>query len=285
MPTISQSTLQEYRKTTFRFTPRSRLKTPEDALHYINERGFIFFWPVKGIGFPSLWTATSGDRPVADEHDDPGHMTWGWKDGFLGSRRCYYAKLLRKRGTFLSNGMLPYFYALSENYGSPEEDYLIQYQEGRLTQESKRVYEILLNQGPMNTIDLRKTAHLTSPKSEFLFSKALDQLMADFKILPVGISEAGAWHYSYLYDTVCHHYPQLSEQARPITENDARFEILKYYFNAIGVAGILDIQRLFQWKVDQIQPVISKLVAASLLSPDLEISGQKGSFFGLRQLV
>ncbi|MBK9210977.1 MAG: hypothetical protein IPL71_22930 [Anaerolineales bacterium] len=41
---------------------------------------FIYFWPIKGIDLPSLWTAVAGDRPVADKHDDPGHITWGWKD-------------------------------------------------------------------------------------------------------------------------------------------------------------------------------------------------------------
>ena len=41
---------------------------------------------IKGIAFPSLWTAVAGDRPFADEHDDPGHVTWGWKDTAPGQR-------------------------------------------------------------------------------------------------------------------------------------------------------------------------------------------------------
>jgi hypothetical protein len=188
MPILTQKTLLDYRKTTFHLAPHARLKTPEQALRYIVERGFIFFWPAKGIILPSLWAATAGDRPVADEHDDPGHITWGWKDSLLGKRYCYYAKILRRRGTFLSNSLIPYFYALSENYGSPEEDYLIQYQEGRLTQEARQVYETLLDHGPLDTIALRKKAHLTSREGDARFNKALDQLMADFKILPVGTS-------------------------------------------------------------------------------------------------
>ena len=51
---------------------------------------------------PSLWVAVAGDRPVPDEHDDPGHVTWGWKDGLLGKRRWYYGRVLRKRNTFIS---------------------------------------------------------------------------------------------------------------------------------------------------------------------------------------
>ena len=285
MPVLAQKTLIEYRKTTFHLTPQARLKTPEQALRYIDKRGFIFFWPARGITLPSLWTATAGDRPVADEHDDPGHITWGWKDGLLGKRRCYYAKLLRRRGTFLSNSLTPYFYALSENYGSPEEDYLIQYQEGRLTQEARQVYETLLDQGPLDTIALRKKAHLTSREGDTRFNKALDQLMADFKILPVGTSEAGGWHYSYLYDTVSHHYPGLSEQARPIAQKDARVEILKCYFLSVGAAQSRDIQRLFQWQTEQVTAALASLAASGLICQDIEVTGQPGSFFVLRQLV
>ncbi|MCK7520523.1 MAG: hypothetical protein MZV64_23930 [Ignavibacteriales bacterium] len=51
------------------------------ASTFVNRRGFVFFWPISGIDLPSLWTAVAGDRPVADKHDDPGHITWGWKDG------------------------------------------------------------------------------------------------------------------------------------------------------------------------------------------------------------
>ena len=79
----------------------------------------------------------AGDRPVADAHDDPGHVSWGWKDTLLGQKRVYYARVIKKRNTFLSLEALPYFYALSPNYGSPEEDYLIDYEAGRLTAEAR----------------------------------------------------------------------------------------------------------------------------------------------------
>ena len=85
------------------------LKTVEQAIGFVEERGFIFFWPIKGIEFPSLWTAVAGDRPVASEHDDPGHVTWGWKDQMLGKRQWYYAKMLRKKATLISLEVAAYF--------------------------------------------------------------------------------------------------------------------------------------------------------------------------------
>src|SRR3990172_5888240 len=116
--------LAVYRAGTFRLTPGMRLASRDEAVEYVKQRGFIYFWPIRGVLLPSLWVATAGDRPVADAHDDPGHITWRWKDSLLGSREWYYAKVLRRKATMISQSVAPYFYALSQNYGSPEDDYL-----------------------------------------------------------------------------------------------------------------------------------------------------------------
>ena len=75
----------------------------------------------------------------------------------------------------ISLDVAPYFYALSENYGSPEEDYLLAYEEGRLTQAAKQVYEAILQEGALNTIDLRRAAKLGNAK-ESEFNRALEYL-------------------------------------------------------------------------------------------------------------
>ncbi len=131
MTQINLKKLQALRTRTFNLPPQKRVASPAAALTFVNKRGFTYFWPIKGIDLPSLWTAVAGDRPVADKHDDPGHITWGWKDDALDKKIWYYGKILRGKATMISLEIAPYFYALSENYGSPEEDYLIAYQEGQ----------------------------------------------------------------------------------------------------------------------------------------------------------
>ncbi|WP_345308837.1 crosslink repair DNA glycosylase YcaQ family protein [Candidatus Villigracilis saccharophilus] len=251
--------LQSHRQRTFGLPPAKRLSSPAQALAFVNKRGFIYFWPIKGIDLPSLWTAVAGDRPVADKHDDPGHITWGWKDGALDKKIWYYGKILRGKATMISLEIAPYFYALSENYGSPEEDYLIAYQEGRLTQASKQVYETLLENGALNTLDLRKKAKLSNAKDSE-FNKALEQLQRDFKILPVGVAQAGAWNYSHIYEIVARHYPDLSEQARVITESQARAKLLELYFDMVGAAQLRDVNKLFVWGNEIVKKAVGKLV-------------------------
>jgi hypothetical protein len=52
-----------------------RLSDVEQAINFVNERGFVYFWPIKGIVLPTLWVATAGERPVPNDHDDSGQIT------------------------------------------------------------------------------------------------------------------------------------------------------------------------------------------------------------------
>lgn len=283
MPILDLKKLQTHQARTFNLPPAKRLSSPSQALTFVNKRGFVFFWPISGIAMPSLWTAVAGDRPVADKHDDPGHITWGWKDGALGRKIWYYAKILRKKATMISLEVAPYFYALSENYGAPEDDYLIAYEEGRLPQSAKQVYEALLKEGAMNTLDLRKAAKLSNAKDSE-FNKALEYLQSDFKILPVGISEAGAWKYSFIYEIVPRHFPELPEQARKIKESEARRKLVELYFESVGAATEGDVNKLFGWKKELTARAVTGLVEKRIVV-ESEHPKQKGKWFALLKLI
>jgi hypothetical protein len=282
MPILDLKKLNSYRARTFRLPPSPRVTSPKAALDFVNTRGFVYFWPIKGIDLPNLWTAVAGHRVVADKHDDPGHITWGWKDNALSKKIWYYAKILRRKATMISLEVAPYFYALSENYGSPDEDYLLAYEEGRLTQAAKQVYEVLLKEGALNTIDLRRAAKLANAK-ESEFNKALEVLQSDFKILPIGVSDAGAWKYSFIYEIVSRHYPDLPEKARIISESDARRKLVELYFASVGVAQERDINKLFGWPRELTARIITGLVEKRKLV-ETKHPKQKGEWLILPEL-
>jgi hypothetical protein len=283
MPLINNERLVEYRAAAYFLKPGCRLTDPAGALDFVNHRGFIFFWPIKGMDLPSLWVAAAGDRPVADFHDDPGHVTWGWKDEALPRRIWYYAKILRRKATFISLHAAPYFYALSNNYGSPEEDYLIAYREGSLTQAAKQVYETLLEKGSLDTLSLRKEARLVNAK-ESAFNRAMEDLQMDFKIMPVGVSEVGAWRYAYRYDLTTRHMPELAEQARRVGEAEARQKLVELYLASVGATRVQDVNRLFGWAA----PLTSRTVSWCLSSSSLveaARTGFTGTWLALPDLV
>jgi hypothetical protein len=284
MPAIDLEKLKAYRQRSFRLTPAARLTNPAQALKFVNQRGFVYFWPINGVVLPSLWVATAGDRPVPNDHSDPGQVTWGWKDDSLGKRIWYYGKILRRKATFISLELAPYFYALSENFGSPEEDYLLAYKEGRLTQAAKQVYEALLDKGSLDTILLRKEARLLNAK-ESVFNRALEDLQKDFKILPVGVAEVGAWKYAFRYEITARHMPALPEQARPIGEAEARHKLVGAYLASVGATQVRELVKLFGWPPDLTQRTVAWLVQNGQVQAGLSHPQSSGEWLALPELV
>lgn len=281
----SWSLVEEYRRKTFRFLTKYRLKTSEEAIHFVNERGFVFFWPISGFEIPSLWGAVAGDRPVPNQHDDPAHITWRWKDDLLGKAVWYYAKVLRQKSTMISLDLLPFFYALSPNYGDPEQDYQIAYQDGRLTLEEKQVYETILEKGPLDSIMLRNESRLSSKENTARFSRALNFLMRDFRILPVGVAEAGTWNYAFVYDAVHRHFPDLPERAREITESEARRKVLESYFYSVGASQIQVIRKLFQWPERLVERTLDAMQESGLLMNQVKFRSKEGEWWLLSSLA
>jgi len=284
MLTLDLERLKTHRARTFRLLAANHIHSPAGALDFVNERGFTYFWPVKGVDLPSLWEAVGGSYPVSSEHDDPFHVTWRWKDDALDKKIWYYGKILRRKATFISLETAPYFYALSENYGSPEEDYLVAYEEGRLTQAAKQVYEALLDNGALDTISLRKSARLVNAK-ESEFNRALEDMQKDFKIMPVGIAEVGAWKYAYRYDITARHMPELPERARLIGEAEARQMLVELYFRSVGAAQLRDVTRLFGWPPELAKRTVERLVQAGVVVDSVAHPTFKGEWLALQELV
>ncbi|NUQ37114.1 MAG: winged helix DNA-binding domain-containing protein [Caldilineales bacterium] len=281
---ISAAQVQAHRAQTFHLSPAQRLHSLEAAIDFVNARGFIYFWPITGVIFPSLWTAAAGDRPVASAHDDPGHITWGWKDQALGQGCWHYAKVLRGKATLIALDMLPAFYALSENYGAPEQDYLDQYTAGLLGHEARLIYEKLLHDGPCDTVTLRRDLRLTSQASDSPFDRSLTHLQRDFKIMPVGVAQTGAWRYSFIYDCVHRRYPGLPAQARRLSRQAARTLLLARYFQAMGAAPPAAPRKLFQWRPADLTAALDALAAQGLLRHDCQMEGEAGECLALTTL-
>ncbi len=275
---LTEARLKDYRDRTYWRMARSRVRHIAAALNFVNARGFVYFWPIKGVEMPSLWAAVAGDRPVADDHDDPGHVTWGWKDQWLGEKKWYYAKVLRGKATLIALSALPYFYALSENFGDPE-DYRLQYEAGQLTVEAKQVYEALLEKGKLDTIGLRREAHLAGAEHNTRFERALVELQRDFKILPVGVAEAGAWNYAFIYELVGRWYPELPAQARGISRGEARTYLVDCYLKSVGAATEAQLGRLFGWRADEVHRTCEKLASRSEIAPGEMAGGPPGAMW------
>ena len=259
-PKVTSARLRAYRARTFRLSPGLRLRTPRQALSFVEERGFVFFWAIEGVDLPSLWTAVAGNRRVASEHDDPGHVTWGWKDSLLSQRRWFYAKLLRGRSMMVSLKTLPYFYALSDRVGDLD-DYELAYEAGRLSREARTIADALRVHGAQHTVALRKFAHLSSRASKPRFDKGLHDLQRGLWVVPVGVAEAGAWRYAFIYELLDRWLPGIARQARHIPQDAARRHLAGLYLDSVGAAETAAVRSLFRWSRAEVDAALEALVS------------------------
>jgi len=74
------------------------------------------------------------------------------------------------------------------------------------------------------------------------------ELQSGLKILPVGVAEAGAWRYAFIYELVDRYFPDLAGRARPIGRSEARSHLTGLYLDGVGAADEASIPRLFGCK-------------------------------------
>jgi len=268
-PRPTAARIAAYRTRSFRTVPEQRVTSLQEAERFVHQRGYLFFWPPRKIAFPSLWAAVAGDRHVPNHHDDPGHVTWAWKDSMLPTRRWYYGKLLRGRAMMVSLSTLPAFYALSSRTGDLD-DFIDVYHAGSLPHEAYRVARVILEEGPQNSIQLRRKAGLSAASAKYPFERALTILQKGLWILPIGVADAGTWHYAFEYELLDRWLPDVLEAARCISDNAAREELLKLAFSSLGSTDQRTLRLLFGWKKTQLAQTLGALQAQDYLKWDNE---------------
>jgi len=277
-----QQAVYKHRQSTYYFLPNLRVCSEADAVAFVEKRRFVFFWPISGVPLPSLWGAAAGDRPVPNNHDDPGHITWRWKDNLLGQKKWYYTKLLRKKSTIISLGFIENFFALSDSAFHTIEDLEYLHRIGKRTRVELEIFSLLLMSGALDAITIREKIKSTLAYSTADFNRAMERLQTGLNIVPMGISQTGRWHYAYIYDVVERLYPEILAHAYNISKSIAHEKILSAYFQSNGSALFSDIKKLFQWEKSDIYDTVNLLQEKGVI---LAYPPAQDSFFVLARLV
>ncbi len=275
MPSLTKQALLAAREVRYRRRMNLRITTKEQAVEFVNDVGFCFLFPIQKVEMPSLWDAIAG-RVVKTYPHHSGYeieRTWGWKDESLDQKWWYYGKLIRDKATLISLDFLPNFYALSENFGDYEHDYLEEYKTGALTAEAKQVYEALLRQGALDAVRLRREAHMSSDANKSRFDKALTDLQTGLKVLPIGIAPAGAWRYAFIYEILPRWFPQIPDRARQIGRVEARRHILAQYLRNVIFTTIPVAARVFGWTTQHTRQTVEALAADGRAQIDVKVAG------------
>jgi hypothetical protein len=284
-PLIKKEIITAYRGKTFHTSSGLQINSQKEAINFVNGRGFVFFWPISNIKMPSLWCATAGDRPVPNNHDDPGHITWRWKDDLIGKKKWYYAKVLRRKSTIISLDMIPNFFALSSSVHDRLEEVLFHYRKGSLSTEEKLIYQQIIEDGPLDSITLKKNMADSFSKNSSRVSRALDLLQHEFRIIPSGISQKGRWKYAYIYQVVFREFPELIEKSNHITKKEAALAILRSYFCSNGIGSINDLMKLFGWKKETIVDLATFLISNKELMKAVPYWDKNEEIYSIPSLV
>lgn len=137
-----------------------------------------------------------------------------------------------------------------------------------MTMEARQIYEALLKHGPLDTVRLRREARLASVSSKSRFDRGLTELQVGLKVMPVGVAEAGAWNYAFIYEIVQRHWPDLPAKARAIQRSEARRALVSQYLdNVIAIdRGMLErVFHVMNWTKGEWEHAIDALLEADLV--------------------
>jgi len=101
----------------------------------------------------------------------------------------------------------------------------------------------------------------------------------------VGVAEAGAWRYAFIYDLTARHMPDLPEKARAIGEAEARKKLLELYFASVGAAQLRDITRMFGWGNELTVHALNRLLSGGQVTGGTTRSDMVGEWFTLTRLL
>jgi hypothetical protein len=270
--TLSQAnTLRDQR---YRRSQKLRLRTADDIRGFVNDVGLCLLFPVNNIEIPNVYQAVCGAPKDTDTtlRDANIGLTWNTKDGALDKRWWYYGKLIKSKATLVSLDLFPNFYALSDNFGDPD-DYLAEYVAGTLSADAKNIYEALLREGPTHAIQLKRKVNLYGDEVKTKFDKAVQELQNSLKILPVGVAEAGAWRYAFIYDLLWRWLPDVPAAAQKLGRAEARVNILSRHLNNVVYATPKELARTFGWRANEVQAAVEQLVARGEVAAGVTLKG------------
>ncbi|MBI3988326.1 MAG: winged helix DNA-binding domain-containing protein [candidate division NC10 bacterium] len=277
MGRLTQKALERLRDRTFRRLPHLRVKGERTALRFIEQVGFCFAFSPFGYDLPCLWAAIVGKRHPAFP-DDPYHdpaigLTWELKDRLPSKRLVYYGRLLKGKPTLVSLRYFPFFFALIRGEKGSG-DYLADYRAGFLSRPAKTILDILHDEGPLDTPELRAKAGLRSPERTHEYERTMADLQRRLWI--VKISERYEPTFSFRWDLVDNWLEKEVKIGRRIPREEAIVQIIQQYLSTVLYTTTGRIARLFDLPLSEVSRVVEHLSDRGIALPDQVIQGLKG---------
>jgi hypothetical protein len=250
--------IEHIRSYLWRTEPSRQIVDERGALRLIRDLGFVLLMPITGAELPSIHRATAREW-----------SWWDWKQTLPGRKACYYAHLLRSRGTFVSWAWFPYFHAA---YGDSR-SYQRLFREGLLDRDEKRILDMLEENGPMMTGEIRVAYAPRSKQNTRRVKAILVDLQKRFLIAAAGGDTEGWSHHRWeLAERWVR--PDLLARAHGIDMAEARKRLVSQFIKIVVATTDADIAWLFGWQRGDVKQITDRLLveglAQTVVVPELE---------------
>lgn len=161
----------------------------KSAIAKINKQGVLLVFPILNRKEPdSLWAQFFPRKKMKWEWNDNGDDTvakmWMLMKKLSDCREVVYSKWYQGRATFFSVEVFASLLAILK--ANPE------YQRG-LSRTAQHIYEILLDNSPLSTKELKKVTELQGKDNEAAYNKACKELFSKLLIVAYGEVDDGAF--------------------------------------------------------------------------------------------
>ena len=267
--------LIEKRKVKYRQTEGTHVRSEADALDFINDLGFVWLINLSDADLPSLEQANPGVywRDDYKEKTRNAAWWWAWKQTLPGRKDCYYSKVLRGRGTFISWECFPLLYAV---YASVN-DYQDDYRDGILSREEKRVLDLVAAHPQIPSPDLRRKFGPIGKDVTRALDRALQHLQETFRITAAGGSLEG-WtihNWALVGDWVAEEH---LERARSLDLGDAKKGLILRFLRMSVASSVGDIAWVFRWNRREVAGLVEELMRSGHVS-EIEVLGLPGPMY------
>ncbi|HVN84765.1 MAG TPA: hypothetical protein VMW17_07990 [Candidatus Binatia bacterium] len=266
--------LEARRDRTFRRVPSVRVNGARRALTFINDVGLTSLFATRGLNLPCLWVAVCGRRdprfPHHSHHDPEVGLAWNLKDELPAAGKCFYARLIRGKPTFVAWDLFPAVYRL---FGS-QRDYIREYRDGLLSPAAKAILDTLNDNGPQETFALKLATNLARPNQRRAFDGALAELQ---RRLYVAMREVRYDPFTYVWDLVATRHRARVREARTLRPDTAARELVRRYLRAVVYANPRDVISVVGDR-RRAGNAIEALARAGEIQTDCAIDGMAGKW-------
>lgn len=274
--------IERWREKTYRRAPKFQIINQRQALAFINRVGFCLAAKTEGLDLPNLWDAVT-DTPEPRHNGTNGHLkrsyylsyAWEIQSIIPNHNSIYYGKIFKRRPSIVSRQYFPYFYALSERSGEPDE-YETEYASGNISILAKRIMDALMNKSPQTSKELRVVLTGKRGTSAQGLDRALDELQRKMYISRVvgnGSQFGAEWA------PVVKSFRTEVRKARKISAEEARAVLVEKYFQNQLISSVEAIHAVFGWSRQLIYHTIGQLVNKGVITPVHSYDGKKGQFY------